>query len=499
MDLKKKFFSRSNKLEENTYSESSNEPNVLEINEDLDEELYEEDYEYEDSDDDYDLDDIEENSNESRTITVENLDLRSDEVNEVLGSPPNWIIRSGIFLIFIATIVILVGACFLHYPDIVTTEVHIATQNLPSSVVSKKSGQITTLLVNENDTVVKGQSLAVIENLAKYNDVKYVEDWSHQFLKKLEDGDSIFTIDRTDLELGTLNSSFYDLQKSIRTYLFFLDQKLIDKKLNQLQSKIESKKKLLKNLKRRIALKRKTFALEKKKYDIDKRLFKKQIITEYDFDRSSESFLSAQLTINSIVEEETNQELELEELNFEMVELNDQKSQNVKDLKNAIHTTCINFLNELIAWKDTNILSAPIDGKLSFYKFWAVNQQVNTGDEVMVVLPVSENLFAYSYLPATNSGKVTVGQKVHIELKDFPKEQFGYVYGEVAYKSNISRDGKYLVRIGLPNDLRTKYRGKLKFSQEMVGNANIITQDLKLIERLYYKLINDFNITQNDI
>ena len=48
-----------------------------------------------------------------------NIELRSDEVKEILGRVPNWIIRSGTTLFFVVIFAVVVGSYFFRYPDII--------------------------------------------------------------------------------------------------------------------------------------------------------------------------------------------------------------------------------------------------------------------------------------------------------------------------------------------------------------------------------------------
>jgi HlyD family secretion protein len=43
----------------------------------------------------------------------------------------------------------------------------------------------------------------------------------------------------------------------------------------------------------------------------------------------------------------------------------------------------------------------------------------------------------------------------------------------------------YVVEVEMPQDLKTNYDIQLKFSQEMKGSAEIITSDLRLIQRIF--------------
>lgn len=63
------------------------------------------------------------------------------------------------------------------------------------------------------------------------------------------------------------------------------------------------------------------------------------------------------------------------------------------------------------------------------------------------------------------------------------------VEGEVAQISLTPDDvGNYYVDIVLPKGLKTSYNKTLPFDKELTGNADILTQDLRLIERFFYQI-----------
>ncbi len=101
---------------------------------------------------------------------IENIDLRSNEVQEVLNRPPKWILRNGIVLVFIILTGILVGSCFFKYPDVLTAPIVITTENLPFDIVAKSSRRIDTIMVKNKQQVFQNQLLGVLENSAKSSD-----------------------------------------------------------------------------------------------------------------------------------------------------------------------------------------------------------------------------------------------------------------------------------------------------------------------------------------
>ena len=108
---------------------------------------------------------------------------------------------------------------------------------------------------------------------------------------------------------------------------------------------------------------------------------------------------------------------------------------------------------------------------------------------VFIIVPI-ENLSFTARLktPTQNSGKIKIGQKVNIRLENYPDSEFGVLYGTVKNISLIpDKNGLYIVDVKLPRKLITSYGKEIEFKQEMQGMAEIITEDLRLIQRFFYQ------------
>lgn len=99
------------------------------------------------------------------------IELRSEEVQEVMGQIPAWIVRWGITILFIVVLALLVGSYFFTYPDMVETEMTLTSREPVVEVVARSSGKISELYVSNGQEVKSGAPLAVIENTAKTDDV----------------------------------------------------------------------------------------------------------------------------------------------------------------------------------------------------------------------------------------------------------------------------------------------------------------------------------------
>jgi hypothetical protein len=73
-------------------------------------------------------------------------------------------------------------------------------------------------------------------------------------------------------------------------------------------------------------------------------------------------------------------------------------------------------------------------------------------------------------------------------LANYPDREFGIIKGVIkAISLTPDNDGNLLINVSLPKGLETSYKKQITFQQEMSGSADIVTEDLSLIERLLYQ------------
>ena len=101
----------------------------------------------------------------------QDIEIRSEEVQEILSYVPNWMIRWGNTLFLLLIIMLLFITWFIKYPDVIATEVMITTTNPPEKIYANSAGKFDAILVKDGDVVNLNKNLAVIENSALYKDV----------------------------------------------------------------------------------------------------------------------------------------------------------------------------------------------------------------------------------------------------------------------------------------------------------------------------------------
>ncbi len=414
------------------------------------------------------------------------LELRSEEVQEILTRMPNWMIRWGNVVILTILVIAFLVTWFIRYPDFISTQIIITTTIPPQKLVTKTSGKIEALLVKDRTIVAKNSPLAIIENTANYNDVL--------LLKSIVD---TIDIDKNSFPFDILKTA--QLGDVESAYAVFQKEYSADELNRKLQPyKVESKAQSLETiqLKERLNLLESQKSiyqneLELNKLDLDRyqTLFNKGIIASQELEKHKLTYLQSMKAYKSLLSTISSLKSASNELNrnSKTTQINESK-ENINLERNAIQAF-YGLKKAIKDWELNYVLRSSIDGKVTFLQIWTENQTVTAGENVFAVIPTNENGYIGKLkAPTKNSGKIKVGQTVNIRLANYPDREYGIIKGKVKTISlTPDNDGNLLMDVALPNGIETSYKKQINFQQEMSGSADIVTEDLRLLERLLYQ------------
>lgn len=421
-------------------------------------------------------------------LKEEDVQLRSGEVQEILSHIPTWIIRWGITLIFCIIMLLLTGAWFVRYPEIIISRVSVITENPPLRLFAQTSGKIKLLTKDKNHTN-KNQYLVVIENAANTEDVTQLKNMLDENLALLTDNiDSLKLNTESSLQLGDLQNDYAILKQNYLNFHYFLEDNYYQHKIKTIQNQYDHYKNLDDKLSSQKEILAKELALSEKRYNNDKELYKKEVIAEVDLTRSESDYLQKKYAYkNAEIGLVTNQ-IQLDEYEKTMMDLQQQFLDKKRQFVVGLQESYKKLLASIGSWEQHFVLKTTIEGTVSFAQPFSDGQFVNMNTELLTVVPPSNNVVAKVFIPSIGSGKVKNGQRVNIKLDNYPFKEFGMIEGKVENISLVSSNNNYLVNVSLPKGLLSSYNKPLEFKQEMTGTAEIITKDLSLLERIFNQI-----------
>ncbi|MGV8815865.1 MAG: HlyD family secretion protein [Gelidibacter sp.] len=414
--------------------------------------------------------------------------IRSEEVQEILSNPPAWIVRWGITLIFMFTIIILILAFIIKYPDFVTAKVLVTTEQPTERVITRYSGQLERVFIKNRDTVKANDKLAIIRNTANYKDVYILKDIIDTL--QLTSKSFNFPFEKTSqLILGEISIAFINFEKSYTDYSLLNDLDPYDNQLRSNKISLSEIKVRLQNQIKQKQLLEQEIELKNIDFNRQKQLFEKGVISRLEYESHQLEFIQMQKNISAmaISISQIREAISSASSTLKTTKINEQED-STNFLKNLVHN--YNILKEAIRdWEYKYVLKSSIDGVISFQNVWGENQFISVGDIAFSILPTdTSSLVGKLVIPSQNAGKVVIGQRVFIKLDNYPYQQYGMLIGKVTnFSISPDDEGNYVVYISLPDGTKTSYNKTFKFNQELLGNAEIITEDLSVATRIFYK------------
>lgn len=419
---------------------------------------------------------------------TDNIEIRSEEVQEIIGTPPARIIRTGITIIFSIIFMILIGSFFFKYPDIITARVTLTGDHPPAEIKARINGKIIKLFATDKQKVKKDQIIAVIENTCNYEDLKSLKtelDSIERSMYNSEKNLLNFKIGK-NYQLGELQSYYSKFTGQINGYKDFTELDYHNKKIIAYKKQIRAYQNYLLNLNRQLKLAKKDMHLTIRQLKRDSALFQKEFLSVTDYEKSKSNVIQKSNTYESYINSISGTNITIAELGQNIIETELQRIDQLQEFEITITETYENLKAQIKIWEQNYFLKSPIDGTITFINYRNENQNVTTGEPVFTIVPKkTSELIAYAEIPLSGSGKVKKGQNVNIKFDDFPNTQFGMVKGKVETISLVQSNEFYIVKINLPDSLKTNYKKTLPFKQNMKGTAEILTDDLPLIARLF--------------
>ncbi|MCK3684599.1 HlyD family efflux transporter periplasmic adaptor subunit [Maribellus sp. YY47] len=424
------------------------------------------------------------------TDDKQNIEIRSGEVQEILGGVPSRLVRYGI-LVFIAIFSLIIIFSFVfHYPDILRSKIVVTTENPPATLVARATGKIDQLFVSDKEKVEAGDIIALIENPANYIDVLQLQ----QLINALQP--AFDTLNLTPaihlsktLQLGPIQEIYSQFLTRFQELKEFTERNYYILKEESYREQAKNARILYDRMWERKLAVDKEYQLKLRNYERQKKLIAGEVIATTDFEKAESEMLSKKSELDQIRSDLAQQQIDIGELDQKIIE-NEKQFRDYKiQYESALLEAFNNMKSEVSNWFLTYLIRTPIGGTVSFNKFYAENQNISEGDRAFTIVPDDlGKVIGKLELPVRGSGKVKDGLDVNVKFDNYPYMEFGLVRGKVKSVSLVPEDNFYMVEVEFPKGLVTNYNRDLQMQNQLIGEAEVITEDLRLIQRFFNPL-----------
>ncbi|WP_166334700.1 HlyD family secretion protein [Sphingobacterium chungjuense] len=421
---------------------------------------------------------------------------RTEHVQEIITRIPTTfgLYVTGVVM-FVLTLLLFFG-WVVRYPDVIVGEIVINSNVSPIKLVAEVNGRLNLTLFESSDKVLEGEMLAYLRNAANPKNVYFIDS----LLKRYNPfGEDILNLKKAmpqNFSIGELNEKYFIFLNSLEEFKNYREGRLLDKQHAALNRALVEQEEVIRVAQNRLDMGSNSLEHALRIYTRDSLLFLKKVISESELDNSKVSYNNSresyQNNLNNLIN--ARQQSMLTKGKIEEIEV--QNPEKEQEIRSYVIASYNKLLDEIKLWEQKYVFKAPFDGQVQFLKFWNNNQFIQAGEEIFTVIPKDNQLVGEVMLPNKGAGKIAIGQEVIVKLDDYPYNEYGAIKGVVkaiSLTTNVVRTtqgeiNNYLVAVSFPEQLKTNYGSVLNFKYEAKGIAEIITNDRRLIERLFDNL-----------
>ncbi len=429
------------------------------------------------------------NKNKEINTLTSAIHLRSSEVQEFISNKPGFTIRWGITIFFLLLVMLCLVCWFIQYPDIVNAKAILNSVNAPKEIVTKSDGKLIKILVKDNDTVSKGQIVGYMESTASAESVRKIalqldsintliyNNQTDKIIRYFPDTENLNNV----FSLGELQAPYQSFVQTFITFRDFLNSGFYLRKKNMLLTDMANTQKLHSIFETQKDLLTQDLSLSQQTLNANDTLAADKVISRLDYRNEKSKLLLKKMTLPQINATIVTNESQQNEKKKEIADLENQIIVQKNTFIQALHT----LQSQIESWEFKYLLKAPVSGRLSFTSFFQENQEMKAGQKLFYVLPSNSNYFVEMMIPQYNFGKVKEGQKVLLKFQAYPNQEYGSVEGTIEHINTLPSDSGYLAKVILPNGLITNYKKPLQYKYGLFAQAEIVTQNMRLLERFY--------------
>lgn len=415
-------------------------------------------------------------------------ELISDEVKEIISYRPHWMIRKGNMVFLFVLLLLLFLTRFISYPDIINGSARLVSLNAPKMISTRVQGKILKLFIRDGEKVKREKHLGYMESIASYDEVMQLQQWVDKTIEVTRKN-NYNVLNQNPLpvlfNLGELQAGYQTFQNQLVETKQILATGYYQTKKAALQKDLQFLSQLKITTYQQKELLEQDQQLQKKELEAYETLEKEKVIAPLELNQYKSKVISKDQSLTQANTQITNSNIAIHNKHKELMELEKQ----VLDQQQKFHSSLLQLKSEIEKWIQQYVLVSPEEGTLMFFGSLQENQSVTAGKELFYVQPGHTSYYAEMIVSQKGFGKIKTGQQVILKAEGYPNKEFGFLKGTVNYISNMpNQRDSFLVKVNLPGGLKTNYNKEVSFSNNLSAQAEIITDNRKLFDRLLGQL-----------
>lgn len=412
-------------------------------------------------------------------------------VQELISNKPGLLIRWGVTVFLFILIAIIAATWFIQYPDVVKANARLTSLNAPKPVISRSGGQLVKLFVKEGTIVKKDEVIGYMESTADPESIIHLSSTLASLQAGMMENRKIPALELINKSgnnvLGELQQPYQTFALSLVSFRSYLSTGFYVGKKVMLLKDLSTLQHLNTNLLLQKNLQQEDLNLAQQTFSANEQLKTDSVISAFDYRNESSKLIGKKVSLPQITSSIISNEGQQNEKRKEIMELENQIAQQRNIFVQVLNT----FISQVDDWKKKYLLVSPVQGRIAFPGFIQEHQQISPNQIICFADPGNAQYYAEVYVPQFNLGKMRIGQEVLLKFPSYPYEEYGSLKGNIEFISAIPSDSGYLTKVSLKPDLTTVYKKQIQYREGLVAQGEIITKNMRLLERFYYTIIKE--------
>lgn len=432
-----------------------------------------------------------------------------------MGSPPGWLLHSGLTAIFVVFLLLLGLAAVIPYPEKVEAPFVLQTQTVPLALHAGAGGVVEAMPAPTGNRVTDGDTLLVFRSETDWRAVRRL-DLELATVERQLDGLTVTGGAGTvagELKLAlsglpaadrypvSIQTPVTGLRTTLRALNSYQRNNGVVTEVTAYEREIDDARRLSESLGKQVDLYQRELAYQEKQSDRMTDLEAEGIVSTQEAEQVAAQTVGARRQREVLVSSDIQNQLRMQQLRQQIIQRRNQHREQLADFERQLLAQIRQLRAALDAFRDRYVLIAREDGTVSWQPGTRPQAMVSGVEPLGYLLPDGDNqqLVARTDLPATAQGKVEIGDRVVLDFAAYPGREFGQVTGVLQSLdpvATLNQREEYVRRaeIRLNDSLLTSYGEVIPFQYNLTGSARFIVAERTFLERLFEQLL---NLTKN--
>jgi hypothetical protein len=456
---------------------------------------------------------------------------REAAIQDMMGTPPGWLLHSGLSAIAVVVAVVLGLTAFIRYPEKVEAPFLLQTEKIPLALHAGAVGVIETVYTPSEASVTAGDTLLIFRSETDWRPVRDLDLWLAQLEQDLY-AQSSTALTSSSAELvasklqylsrlphlqhlpspqergrgrgnysATIQAPFTTLKTILRARTSYQKTNGVAAEVRAYEREIEDAKRLSTSLNKQVALYERELTYQQKQTDRMTELEQSGIVSTQEMEEATAQTIGARRQREVLVSSDIQNQLRVQQVRQQILQRKLTHSEKLADFDRQVLTQLKLMRSAFDEYRERYVLTVREDGKLNWQPTVRAQATVSPTNPLGYLINPngSDEMIARLQLPTLGQGKITVGDKVILDFAAYPSREYGQVEGKLTSVAPVAlpdQNNEYfrLATVALPDSLTTSYGKTLPFQYNLSGTARIITAERTLLQRLLDQFL---NLTQN--